>query len=429
VSSSRRGFLIGGGVGGFAVAASSAATLDAGEDQAWLQAILERYDRFGVKASGGPGDGACGEWLETLLAQWGYACTRQTFEAPWFEVARATLSSGETQALVAPQAIVEPTGPGGVKGPLRLASDHGDLAGSIAVIVLPYKRWASLSDPEVARPLTDAFDRKAAAAVLVTTGPTGEAIALNVTAEKPGLKQPVAILAPKDARTFLIGAAVGRSGTLIVDGEGGRRSAFNLIARLDRKAPKTLILSTPRSGWFGCAAERGSGLAVWLFLARWLAGADHGVNLELIATSGHEYDYLGGAHYLSTAPGPDQTRLWVHIGASAAARDWHEFGPGLRALPSADSQRVLSATQDIVGKVRTAFQGVSGLEATYVADRMSVGGELSNVLAAGYRSLIGLYGAHRYFHTQHDDLRCASGHLVEPVALGFRKALTACLAA
>src|SRR5690606_9385378 len=29
--------------------------------------ILERYDSFGDKASGGPGDTACGEWLEGEL--------------------------------------------------------------------------------------------------------------------------------------------------------------------------------------------------------------------------------------------------------------------------------------------------------------------------------------------------------------------------
>ncbi|MEI9933121.1 MAG: hypothetical protein WDM89_21975 [Rhizomicrobium sp.] len=236
---------------------------------------------------------------------------------------------------------------------------------------------------------------------------------------------------PKDAQPFLDAAKQSALATLIVDGTGGgtqRRSAFNLVARRDRKAAKTLILSTPRSGWFGCVAERGSGLALWLSLAHWLAQQDFGVNIELLATSGHEYDYLGGEHYLAKlAPSPQSTRLWVHIGASAAARDWHELGSKLLPLPSADSQRVLTATQDVLEQTRRAFHGIGGLEATYLADKAMAGGELVNVVSAGYPSAIGLYGAHRYFHTRDDDLRCTSADLVAPLVPAYCAALSAAL--
>ena len=429
MQSSRRGFL--GGAGLVGLAASGATPVLAGapaEETAWLQASLEQYQSFGIKASGGAGDNACGAWLEESLGGWGYATRRQPFQVPYFEVRQATLSSGQAQAVVIPQAIVAPTGAQGLTAPLRLASDRGDLTGAIAIVVLPYARWAALAQPPVAQALTKAFSRGAAAAVLVTTGPTNEAIALNVTTHKPGFERPVAILAPKDAQPFLAAAAEGRAGTLIVDGQGGRREAFNVIARLDRKAARTVILSTPRSGWFTCAAERGSGLVVWLSLARWLSTTDHGVNVELLATSGHEYEYLGGEYYLEQAPKPAQTKAWIHIGASAAARDWHELGPRLLPLPSADSQRVLTATADIVEPVRAAFHGVSGLEATYVADQTTAGGELVNVLSAGYTRMIGLYGGHRYFHTRGDDMRCVSADLVQPVATAFRKAVGATLA-
>jgi len=365
--------------------------------------------------------------LEETLRGWGYGARRQPFEVPYFELRQATLSTGQAQAVVIPQAIVAPTGPQGLTAPLRLASDRGDLTGAIAVVVLPYARWASLAQPPVAQALTKAFARGAAAVVLVTTGPTNEAIALNVTTHKPGFERPVAILAPKDAQPFLVAAAEGRTGTLIVDGQGGRRDAFNVIARLDRKAAQTVILSTPRSGWFTCAAERGSGLVVWLSLARWLSQTNNGVNVELLATSGHEYEYLGGEHYLAQAPTPAATKAWIHIGASAA-RDWHELGPRLLPLPSADSQRVLTATADIVEPVRAAFHGVSGLEATYVADQTTAGGELVNVLSAGYTRMVGLYGGHRYFHTRSDDLHCVSADLVQPVAAAFRAAVSAALA-
>jgi hypothetical protein len=58
-----------------------------------------------------------------------------------------------------------------------------------------------------------------------------------------------------------------------------------------------------------------------------------------------------------------------------------------------------------------------------LADKTTAGGELVNVLAAGYSTSIGLYGGHRYFHTQGDDLRCSSGLLVRPVENAFRNAI------
>jgi hypothetical protein len=425
---SRREVLSVAGVLATGAASPAGAVTPATADAAWLQAVLERYAGFGVKASGGPGDTACGAWLEGDLAALGYRCERQAFEIPYAEVRRATLAAGGRQATVIPQAIVKPTGPDGVTGPLRLASSSGSLDGAIALIVLPFRRWASMAEPAVSRALTDAFARGAAAAVLVTTGVTGEAIALNVSATRPGFPKPVAVLAPKEAEPFVAAAATGAPATLTVDAEAGRRSAFNLIARLDRGAAKTLIVSTPRSGWFTCAAERGSGLAVWLSLAHWLAAAKPRVNLEFLATSGHEYIYLGGEQYLAhRAPKPAQTHMWVHIGASAAARDWHELG-ALRPLPSPDAQRVLTATPQVIDATRRAFKGISGLEAVYPADAANAGGELVNVIEAGYAPAIGLYGGHRYFHTMGDDMRCVSGDLVLPVATAFRRAIGPTLA-
>lgn len=418
---------MGAGMMAAGAAQASQAAAGTGASAVELQAVLERFAGFGGKASGGPGDTACGEWLAGLLTAQGYACERQAFDVPFAEVRTATLTTGGVQAQVLPQAIVVPTGPGGLSGPLRLASSEGSLEGAIAVVVLPFRRWVSLADPTASKPVADAFARGAAAAVLVTTGPTGEAVALNVSATKPGFQKPVAVLAPKDAEPFLAAARAGQGAILTVDATVGRRPAYNLICRMDRGAAKTLIVTTPRSGWFDCVAERGSGLAVWLWLAQQLAAAKPKVNLEFVVTSGHEYIYLGGEEYLAhKAPKPADTHAWVHIGASAAARDWHELAT-LRPLPSADPQRVLTATPQLIERARAAFKGISGLEAVYPADRANAGGELVNVIEAGYGAAIGLYGAHRWFHTMGDDLRCSSGELVAPVAAAFGAVITTIL--
>jgi len=427
MSPSRRTILAAPGALAAAASASAAtAAPRATHDAAWLQAVLERYAAFGNKASGGSGDEACGAWLEAELTKASYACERQPFDVPFFAAKVATLATGATSAKVIPQAIVVPTGPGGVTGRLALRDRKDDLDGAIALLDLPYQLWGGVA--QIAKPVTDAFARGAVAAIAITNGPSKEAVALNVSPHRPGFDKPVAILAPKDAAPFIAAAKNGARATLTVDGNGGERKAFNLIARIDRKAEKTFVLSTPRSGWFDCVAERGSGLAVWLALADWLARAKQRVNLELVAASGHEYVYLGGEHYLTEkAPKPADTKLWVHIGASIAARAWHDIGPTPLPLSAADSPRVIVATPDQIDRVRRAFKGLAGLEDAYVATKANTLGELAKVIEAKYPSAIGEYGFHRYFHTEADDLRCTSGDLVAPVLAAYRNVLAACL--
>ena len=390
--------------------------LAAGPDaEAEAKRILERYHSFGDKASGGPGDEASGVWLEGELKALGYAVARQGFQAPAYE-GEATLTCGAAKAGLIPQAIVTPTPPAGVTGPLH----GGDRDGGIALIVLPHARWSTalgLVEQRVKAAKGDAV-------VLVTTGPTGEAVALNAPADRKLFDRPVAVLAPRDAQPFVTAAAKGEAATLTMAGRSFRRPAWNVTARLDRGAPRWLVLSTPRSGWFGCAGERGSGLAVWLMLSAWAARTKLPVNVALVATSGHEYEYQGGELYIhDVAPKPRDTALWLHIGANVAARDWHERGAQMSPLPSADSQRFLLAAAPLVPALTAAFAGQPGLEKPYAADPRMAAGELASILSAGHRMAMGIFGVHRFHHTRSDDLRCISPSLVPPVVEAFAKVI------
>ena len=398
-------------------------------DDAWHQGVVERYFSLGDKASGGPGDMASGAWLEDELIRVGYTCRRQFFSVPWYDAAEASLSVDGVTATILPHALVVPTGPNGLTAPLSLALGEGSLEGSIALIVLPSRRWSSSADPLIIAALADVWVRGAAAAVLVTTGPTGDALALNAVAERDASPRPVAILAPRDAGAFLDAAADGRAGRLVISGQGGERPAYNLTASLARGGGKSVVLSTPRSGWFGCAGERGSGIAVWLAAATWLARRPGAFDIELVATSGHEYENLGGARYLEdAAPSPDRTRLWVHVGANLAARDWHELGPRLRPLPGVDSQRYLLASPDVFDAFCRGFARLPGQEAVYPATAANAAGELTNIIAAGYGSAAGFFGNHRFHHSRNDDLRCVSGELVRPASEALRATLLDILA-
>lgn len=225
-----------------------------------ILADLHKYVGFGEKRAGGPGDMACGEWLVSELQAAGYAIERQAFSVPFFDAARAELTLGGPGVQVHPQPIVVPTGPAGVSGPLVRVDAAGRFAGSLegalALVDLPYARWSTMLAKAARTPIETAFAGGAKAVVAITNGPTGKVIALNADGRKPMFAGPVALLAPEAAGPFLAAAFDRKEARLTIDGQGGQRSAFNFVGRIDRGKGRWLAVSTPRSGWFSCAAGR-----------------------------------------------------------------------------------------------------------------------------------------------------------------------------
>jgi hypothetical protein len=76
---------------------------------------------------------------------------------------------------------------------------------------------------------------------------------------------------------------------------------------------------------------------------------------------------------------------------------------------------------------RRLFAGLAGLEAPYGNDALS-GGELTNVIRAGYVSVAGLFGLHRFHHVADDDENCVSANEVARTATAFRKLVETALA-
>lgn len=390
-----------------------------------IAADLDRYIAFGTKQSGGPGDEACGAWLEAELASAGYDTQRQYFSAPWFEAGKAEIVVGDTRAAVWPQPMVQTTRAEGITARIVRVDAQGmaahPVAGAIALVELPYARWSSMFWDGVARPVRAAFDAGALACVIVTNGPTRKVIALNTDGRQPLHDRPVALLAPEDAAPFLAAAMANREVTLTVTGQGGRRPAFNLIGRMDRGIGRWLVVSTPRSGWFTCAGERGGGIAAWLHLARWASRTVTGHDLAFVCNSGHEYQHLGVEELLhEAAPAPDMTAFWLHLGATLAARDWHEGVASLTALPGTDSQRYLAVSPQLVEAARREFAGLAGLEAPYSSDILSAG-ELTNIMEAGYAPVAGVFGVHRFHHVAEDDARCVQAQAVRDATLAFQR--------
>jgi hypothetical protein len=281
--------------------------------------------------------------------------------------------------------------------------------GRIVMIDLPHGRWSSALDARIQPRVQAAFAAGASAVVLVTHGPTGQVIALNTGVDARDFDRPVALMAPVEAERLM--GLDGQTATLTLDRDDGIRPAFNLIGKRDRGAGRNLVLSTPRSGWFDCAGERGSGLAAWLLLVEWAIEGVPDLDLTVLCSSAHEHSHAGARRHLADgAPRPDETALWLHIGANAATRDWREMRDGRHALPSADAQRFLAVSASYLDAASACFAGAPGLEMPHaVAD--GAAGELADIVAAGHRSVAGIFGAHRFHHTSGDDLSCTSAVL------------------
>ncbi|MEH6789837.1 hypothetical protein [Parasphingorhabdus sp.] len=422
IKTSRRSFLGAGAAVSLApvrLSAKTAAEGSIGQD-------LSRYVGFGNKRAGGEGDNACGEWLASELAEAGYAVERQYYGVPYFDGTTAEIECQGRSVPIYPQPVVVATGPQGLTGALIRVDAHGQFSGTmkdaIALVDLPHGRWSSMLTPAVRAPIEAAFAAGAKAAVAITNGPSGKVIALNADGRGPMFAGPVALLAPDHAKDLLAAAMMRKQARLTIDGSGGTRQAFNFVGRLDRGKRRWLAISTPRSGWFGCAAERGPGVAAWLELARWATRGLPDHNLSFLCNTGHEYEYLGAAEAMKAiAPAVDQTDFWLHIGANVAARDWHSIA-GVSPLPSVDSQRYLSVSPALLPVARTLFAGQAGYEAP-VSSAVLSAGELDEVIKAGYSPAAGVFGIHRYHHTADDDERCLHVQATVSAAQGFRELL------
>src|SRR6185312_9725361 len=107
--------------------------------------------------------------------------------------------------------------------------------------------------------------------------------AYNCAPDRPPWPVPVVGVAGREGQALKAAAQAGADARLRIAGRMQPGRADNVVARLAGPG-KPLVLSTPKSGWFHCAGERGSGIAIWLGLARHLA-AGRRQNLVLLAAS------------------------------------------------------------------------------------------------------------------------------------------------
>jgi hypothetical protein len=368
--------------------------------------------------------------MASRLDSLGYEVTRQPFAIPLYTPELTRISLGDIEVEAFPQWPVRYTAPGGVDGELEVFNPEnpGGVNQRIALIDAPFRRHSTFLRSDIVQPVNQAIEAGALAVILVPHGPTGGITALNADGHAEPFKVPVVQVAPDDRDRLVSASGGGRSLNLLSTGKGPSSAmAENVIGRFGN-GPRWVVVSTPYSGWFHCAAERGPGIAAFFALAQWVTSALEDYSFVFVATSGHELTNMGAHAFMHDgAPKPAETILWLHLGAGLASRDFHWYRGEALPLPSMDAQRFLMANGGLHLMLREHFAGLAGLEMAYEGTAQYAAGELIDIFAAGYKPAIGAFSANPFHHSRLDRPDKTSGEFIKRVALAFRNSLEALL--
>lgn len=270
------------------------AQADAAGDE--LFDLVVQYHALGPHRTGTDVDVATAAWMSHQLTERGCAVNRDQLEFPqWQCTSRLTCDDARVEHLPV------------------FYEWHGTIE-TDEVQVVDFDA-ASGGLPGVVGPAAqDARDAGAAATVLATAHPEGSLVAVNRTLTDPVSGFPTVLVAGRELDRLRAGRVELTMSAVVEPGTTTNIVARNPTAGRDQ-AGRPLVLTTPMNGWFGCAGERGTGIAVLLHLVQRLAH----LPLVVVATAGHELGYFGGHRWVDqtdTDPG-----AVVHVGASVAVED------------------------------------------------------------------------------------------------------------
>ncbi len=231
--------------------------------------------------------------------------------------------------------------------------------------------------------------------VVIEDGPPGHIVMPNRAIGD--CARPPAVVVPFDVTSRLGGA------TLMVDAQLVPGICEASSAVLGDGPPVTV--TTPLSGWFGCASERGSGTAVALDLVARLAGSH---TVTMVACSGHELDHLGLHAWLdhAAAHGRVPSGPVIHLGASVAATHDGTLEP---RVVLQDGDAPIDWVAELTTAVAPANYRVVPLDDPWPGEGGSWRPHTSDVLS--------FTGAGRWFHTTGDTPEQAT----TPAALGVAR--------
>ncbi|MVM29337.1 hypothetical protein GO755_04775 [Spirosoma sp. HMF4905] len=378
----------------------------------YLYSTVEKFVSLGEHRTGTETDRNTSAWLGNELRQAGYAVKYLEFPVKQFFFDKGSLSTGAKAINIFPLWYVNDKIPLQVDAPIvdsRTSSQPSDFSGKIVLTRLS----GQIGHNAIFKPL---IDGGAKAIVAITENPSGEIVAINTSYSTEPWPIPIVLVAPKDSANVLAAVTAHKTASLAIKGTFRDVIARNIYGKIGN-GPKTIVVSTPISGWFTCGGERGPGIAAWLALAKWTSEAKLPYTFLFTANSGHELANLGARQFLETiAPKPADTQLWVHLGAGIATRKWAKTEAGYAPTNQVDANRQIVYSPTVKDSFEQVFQAIDGRKA--VTDKGV--GELIEVVKKGYPNFLAIAGAHFLFHAPTDDAKATSPELLEEITLALK---------
>ena len=342
---------------------------------------IRAYEEMGDHRTGRKADNTATWWMMEDLGKVGVEAEAQTWRFPRVEIHDASIRFGGWDIPAVPTFDCAFTDHQGVTGALR--SDGGP-----GIVVWEF----GLDQPErMAAGIYSSFELArqdgATGIIMVMGDPDGYPVVRNAERPLDPIELPVLQVAPMDAGPIL--DAIGSEATMIVDGGRVDAPAHNVIGTIPGTDPDAapVVLMTPKSGWYTCAAERGGGIAIWMEVAGRVAANPGRRPLNIVASSGHELHHLGLDHYISElGDSAHDVHAWMHLGASIGSRNGQ---PSYAASDDELFNVATDALSDLQLERRAFPVGNAGF------------GEARNIGEIGGR-FASFLGGHPYFHSPQD---------------------------
>jgi len=394
-----------------------------------LYADVVKYSSFESHQTASPGDLATAQWLADEMNKAGFKAAVKPWKLNQFFLSRCELNVDGTAIESWPAWYPNSTP---VTGSLAVYDDRdtSNIKGKIAYAGLDYGGISNTGGIKLIEKIRDA----GAIGLVVackTVSDTGLLVAANAEMKGSGpeyyqapLPIPMVLIAGDDDAKLTKAARAGKSASIRVAGESRQVTANNVVGVL-KGGDKWVIVTTPISGWFKCGGERGTGVALFLGLARWIGSSSSKYSYIFIGNSGHEMGYMG-AHFAPDEYLPayninrDNVACWFHLGASIACRSWQKDGGNFKPLDEPNQAYFLAAVPQLLDAIKTSFGNVKGL---YMGTG-SYAGELSNIVKWGYTAC-GFFGSNYFFHTRMDSEKETGPEFLDPVGQGLIKFFTA----
>lgn len=379
-----------------------------------LFSTVKKYVSLGEHRTGTPTDLATSEWIGNELKSAGFDVKYLEFPIRQFFPEKVFLAAGKDTIQAFPLWWVNEKINRVVTGKfVDVGKTKTFGANSIALIHLPLKQ--AKINPKTY--IDSLVNLGVTGIVAITDNESGEIEAYNTNKNQQPWRVPIILIAPKDSAKALAFVKSAKPVTLAINGTFNDVQGRNVYGTIGH-GDKYIVVSTPISGWFNCGGERGSGLAIWLGLAKWAATQASEYTFVFTANSGHEHAFKGAHEFLERdAPPTDKTKLWIHFGAGAATLEWKKTANGLLKQNNVDPKRRFFFSEAVKDAFEKSFKNI---EAQKILANENPGGELVYVAQKGYTRFAGVSYGHPFFHVKTDDENTTSPEILEVTAKAFK---------